>query len=229
MVILNTKSLATTLNNLSEAWFYRQAIPKTQRMQISSWLAERQGLPGSYANMFAPMETEFQNGITLYTGEKVRTKAATAHVLGEETCRALILLNTNTAGTKKALAQATQGMLERMKRESDDRWYNSGMYCCGTCSASMWRHLAVGGLDKNEHRLIEGLKALKAHRTSNGKWKRFPFYYTLLTLTEIDLPAVKAEKQYAAAACERILKRPAKDDTLRRRRHDLARRILETC
>jgi hypothetical protein len=229
MAILNTESLAITLNNLNEAWFYRQVIPKTHRMQISSWLAERQGLPGSYANMFAPTQTEFQNGVALYTGEKVRSKAATAHVLGEETCRALILLNTNTAGTKKALAQATQGMLDRMRKESEGRWYASGMYCCGTCSVSMWRHLAVGGLDENDRRLISGLKTLKAHRTSNGKWKRFPFYYTLLALTEIDLPAAKAEKQYAAGACERILKLPAKDDTLRRRRHDLARRILETC
>ena len=51
-----------------------------------------------------------------------------------------------------------------------------------------------------------GLRVLAGYRTDGRGWRRFPFYYTLLALTEIDLPAARAELRWAAPAAERSLK-----------------------
>jgi len=104
-----------------------------------------------------------------------------------------------------------------------------GTYCCGKCSCALWRHLSVGGLDKAERRLAAGVKTLKSRRDGNGRWKVFPFYYTLLALSEIDLPSAVSEMRYAAPSCERILKQSPKDGKYTQRRQLLAERVLAKC
>lgn len=94
---------------------------------------------------------------------------------------------------------------------------------------SLWRHLTAGGLDNQEARLTEGLKVLKQRRDGTGRWRSFPFYYTLLTLTDIDLTQAVDELKYAAVVCERYLKRPATGDNLDQRRRLLTERVLEKC
>jgi hypothetical protein len=43
-------------------------------------------------------------------------------------------------------------------------------------------------------------------------WKNFPFYYTLLSRSEINLPAAKSELEYTAPVLERLANRnPATD------------------
>ena len=54
-------------------------------------------------------------------------------------------------------------------------------------------------------------------------------YYTLLALSDIDLPAARKERQYAAPLCESLLKRKPKDDRVDVRRRHLAERVLVMC
>ncbi len=44
-------------------------------------------------------------------------------------------------------------------------------------------------------RLVEGVAAIR--RTGNGKWRFFPFWYTVLALTEIGTPEAKEELSYS--------------------------------
>ncbi len=81
-----------------------------------------------------------------------------------------------------------------------------GFFCCGICTASFWRHLAAGGLDHRVPRFKDGLRVLTSLRTGSGRWKRFPFHYTLLSLTEMDIPEAAKELRWAAPAAERSLK-----------------------
>ena len=227
MKLLRTDSLAATLDGVNEAFFYGTKLPVAERKRTAKWIASRQGLPGSYRQMFAPTASDMSEGIRLFTGEKNRTRAGTSHMLGQEACRALILLRAPGAEIRKALKQASgwQGWLEGTR---DAR---SGTYCCGKCSVSMWRHMAVGGfgeLDADKW-FRAGMKTLKASRLDTGRWRRFPFYYTLLALTEIDLPGARKERQYAAPVCEAMLKRKPKDDHIDLRRRHLAERILVMC
>lgn len=230
MTIVNTKSLAEMVDRVDEAFFFGSSISGAQREEAAQWIASRQGLPGSYAGMFAPTERDFKEGVRVFTGERMRSRAGTAHILGEEACRALILLEVHTTNVEKALANASAGMMHSLKKRGDrPTAQTSGTYCCGTCSASLWRHLAVGGLENPERLLAAGLKTLKAHRLGTGRWKRFPFYYTLLALSEIDLPSAVQELGYAAPSCERLLKRSPKNGKYDFRRRVLAERILEMC
>ena len=87
----------------------------------------------------------------------------------------------------------------------------------------------MGGLDEPEQRLKAGLKMLKSYRDGKGKWRRFPFYYTLLALNEMEFPASIKEMRYAAPVLERVLRRSRKGDKISARRRLLAERILEKC
>ena len=90
----------------------------------------------------------------------------------------------------------------------------------------MWRHLVVGGLNKSKMRLGDGLKVLRKYRDGNGKWRRFPFYYTLLALSEIDDKRAIDEMRYVAPVCERLLGRHRANNKLAVRRRMLLQRIL---
>ena len=226
MKLVNQNSLAATLDALNEAFFYGRPIPKAQREACAKWIASRQGMAGSYADMFAPTTKDFKEGARLFTGELIKSRAGTAHILGEEACRALILLKAPAAGVRTALRRASLGIMSRLRQLP--REYK-GMYCCGICSVGLWRHLAVGGLDEPEQRLKAGLKKLESYRDGKGKWRRFPFYYTLLALNEMEFPASIKEMRYAAPVLERVLRRSRKGDKISARRRLLAERILEKC
>ena len=145
-----------------------------------------------------------------------------AHVLGEEACRALAILKAPAKDAKNALTTANANMIRRLGPG------DIGTYCCGRCSCAYWRNLLVGGLVDQERRLKAGVAVLKASR-NDGKWQRFPFYYALLALNEMDFPSAIAEMRYVAPILERSLKRPAGESDFSPRRRLLAKRILTKC
>jgi hypothetical protein len=226
---MTTRSLGGTLDSLNEAWFFNRPLPRAQGVAAARRISDRQGLDGSYAGTFAPLSADFLDGIRVFTGERVRSRAAVAHILGEEACRALILLDAPLGRVRTALSRASDGLLQRLHAGENHPSSRSGMYCCGICSVSLWRHLAAGGLHGSQWRLEAGLKTLKAHRLGDGRWRRFPYWYTLLVLNEIDLPPARGELRYAAPVCERFLKRPNQSSTYAVRHRVLAERTLEKC
>lgn len=228
MKLINPGSLAATLDALNEASFYETPLSKSQREGAAIWIAGPQGEPGSYAEMFAPTEIDYAGGARLFTGEAIRSRAGMGHILGEEACRALLRLDVSLDHVQDALARATAGMLNALMWH-EERGNTLGMYCCRTCTLAMWRNLAAGGLEDSERRLTAGMKALKSHRDGKGRWKGFPFYYTLLALSEIDLRPAIEEMRYGAPAYEHVLRRSPRDDKFARRRRLLAERVLEKC
>jgi len=228
MVTVNTESLGETLDAVNDALFYQRRLTEPNRKELAGWIAQRRGKPGSYAGMFAPTDEDLRSGVRVYTGELVRSGAAIGHVLGEEACRALILLGVEDSTIREALERATGGMLRRL-RQTEDSGKVHGMYCCGVCSVAYWRNVMVDGLDRNEERLTAGMVALRAHHTDDGHWRRFPFYYTLLTLSEINLRSALDEMQYAAPLLERYVKKGVPDSRFSERRRIISERILAKC
>ena len=225
MQLVDEGSLALTLDAVNEALFLGRRIPRSARTEVAVWIAARQGMPGAYADMFAPTERDFVES-RVFTGEAIASRAATGHILGEEAMRALQLLGVKTPEVPAALARAKEGMEARV---ADTASQPMGMYCCGTCSCAYWRSLAAGGLSHAEARLAQGMKDMKASRLGTGKWRFFPFFYAVLALTEIDLPGARAELRYAAPVLERHLRRTATDNVISRRRHAVAERALALC
>jgi len=127
MRLLDTTSLANTVDAVNDAFFFDKAIARKQAREVARWMAARQGLPGSYAGMFAPTKKDHREGIRLFTGERVTSGAATGHILGEEACRALLLLDADVAEARAALERAVRSMDARLS-ESEEEGRRRGFY-----------------------------------------------------------------------------------------------------
>ncbi len=228
MKVVYVNSLAATLDALNEVFVMGRSLSRTDRAKAIEWIAGRQGLKGAYRGMFAPTQLDYRRGITVFTGERVVSSAAIGHILGEEASRALIMLDGSSTIVQEALKRSNRGMIRAlMSCETPARV--RGFYCCGICTASLWRHLAVGGLSKSKRRLHVGLKVLRKYRDGTGKWRRFPFYYTLLALSEIEHKLALDELRYAAPLCERYIKRYKAKNKIATRRRLLMQRVLGKC
>lgn len=222
MSFVKKESLAFTLDAVNDAFFEGRIISGEDKLEVARFVASRHGLYGSYANMFAPTEKDLDAGIKVFTGERVRSGAATSHILGEEASRILNILKVSDKEVRKALDEATAGIQARF----DEETHKSGFYCCGFCTSSLWRNAAAGTLKEGEKLLERGVKTLKMLRLGDGKWRRFPLYYTVLALSEIDIPQALAEIKYTAPLLERALRRKSSSDKYAIRRRMLAERVL---
>jgi len=225
-VLINRASLSQTVDAINAADFDGRTLPATERGQTARWIAARQGLPGAYAETFAGFPSERAKGIVLFTGERIQSASA-RHILGEEASRALRLLSVRDRQVTHALDAANAGMMQRVARASEDpRKRNPGLYCCGKCSVGFWRNLMSGGLDRQQERLERGARHLRTMRDGKQGWRKFPFWYTVLALSEMSTAEAKTELKYAAPALERAASRPAPSALYARRRHQLAVRTL---
>lgn len=223
-------SLAQVVDIVNDASFFGRKLPLAQRRQVAHWIADR---PSGYAGLPSPTDSDHRKGIQVFTGERINTGAGVAHALGEEACRALSELGISDRKVKSALERAKEGMLPLL-RDARQREANTGRtfygeFCCGTCSAALWRHLAAGGFleAQPEEWLEAGVASLKRHRLDTGRWRRFPFYYSLLVLSELNTKAAVDECRHAAPACERLVSRLAgKRGKVDRRRREVAERVL---
>ena len=197
--LLVPESLQETLWRLEEA---RQGFRTKSAAQVKEalrWVESRQGLENSYCSLFSPTAQDLSQGMRLPTGEQVRTKVATMHILGEEALRTLIVWNLQSSAL---VAKALKGM-----DLSIERGGKTGSYCCYNCTIAFLRTLAITKIDGKDDILRKGLNTIRKARTPNGKWHGYPYYYTLLFLSEIDTPQAKEEKKHAGKTSQRLLRR----------------------
>ena len=224
--LITRTSLSKTVDALNAAHFENRALAAVERREVAMWIATRQGLPGAYAGTFAGFPAERATGIVLFTGERVASASA-RHILGEETSRALRQLRVRDRKVTRAIDAADEGLQQCLARaEEDPRHTNPGLFCCGKCSVGLWRNLLAGGLDRQEERLRRGAAHLRSMRDGAHQWRRFPFWYTVLALSEMSNPDATAELKYAAPELERVAGGSAPSSPYARRRYQLATRAL---
>jgi len=183
------------------------------------WVLTRQGLPGSYRNLFSPTERDISQGLQLQTGERYPLrKALTRHILGEEALRTAIVWGLRSS---PAVSRALEGFNDVLERGGKD-----GFYCCYTCTVPFLRTLAVVKPNEWDTVLEKGLDRVQKARKPDGRWHGFPFYYTLLALSEMDTPSARNELRHASKAAERLLKRRERDDRTSRFRRLALERAL---
>jgi hypothetical protein len=225
-MLINKMSLSRTIDAIDEALFDGRGLTPTERVQAARWIAARQGLPGAYGGTFAGFPSERSSGIVLFTGERI-TSASARHILGEEASRTLRLLGVPDGTVTRALDAANAGLMQCLARAAEKPGKrNPGLYCCGKCSVGLWRNILAGGLDRTEERLQRGASHLRTVRDGKHGWHTFPFWYTVLALSEMDGPDAKAELKYAASVLERAASRAVHSSIYARRRRELAARAL---
>ena len=199
MAILDHNSLVHTLDNINMHMLLGETISPQAGLEAARWIASRQGGKGAYRGMFAPTEADFEQGIHVFTGETL-TCASARHIMGEEAARAAWTLGRQDAEVRAAYERASAWM--RASTES----FKDGTFCCGRCTLAFWRHYWVGDFGDKEALISRGVQTMKTQRVEDGKWRRYPFYYTIYTLQELDLEAARAELKYARQAMERLLR-----------------------
>ncbi len=219
-MLVDQHSLSKTLDNVNDLVFWGKPIDESERLEASRWIAGQYEKPRNYRGLFAPTDQDYNNGIRLFTGERITSGAGTAHILSEEAGRALLLLGSDI---NESVRQTLLSMIS-VHDQPNQPW---GLWCCGTCSASLWRHLAAGGGDQQEERMINGLKDLTRCRNDNGRWRKYPFYYTVLSLTEMNVNPAINELRYAGKAIENAWKRSKQKSQYDARRKELLERALK--
>lgn len=197
MTILDQSSLWKTVDNANQAWFDGLKISPAEGAAIAGWITSRQGKSGGYRGMYAPTSLDLERGIILFSGEKV-DYAAARHILGQEAAHAIARLGIKDSLVERAYQQATGWIWEQQDI------HQQGTFCCGRCTLAVWRHLSIVDFDSREALLVNGLKNLKSTRDGEGQWGRYPFYYTLYTLLDLDLEPAVAELRYALPRLERL-------------------------
>lgn len=226
--LVHNTSLSQTVDAANAILFAGGTLTNAERAKVTGWIAARQGVPGAYAGMFAGFPSERSKGIVTFTGERIASASA-RHILGEETCRLLRLLKPRDADAIGALERANRGMQERIDAAAlDPRRDNPGLFCCGKCSVGFWRNLQSGGLDRHEERLHRGVAHLRSVRDGEGGWQKFPFWYTVLALSEMHTAGARAELTYSAPTLTRTAARAPSASVYAARRHVLATRVLAT-
>ncbi len=206
--ILVPESLQETLWRLEEVHQGFRSKSAAHVQEALEWVLSRQGLHGSYLNLFMPTNQDLSQGVRLLTGERMLSNAGTRHVLGEEALRTVIVWKLRSSSAVKQALKSFNDLLEAGAE--------SGSWCCYTCTTAFLRTLVATKPDKWDRILEKGLNRIKQGRTSDGRWHGFPFYYMLLTLSGIDTPSAQAELRHASKTAERLLKRYRGDDRMSR-------------
>ena len=198
MTIVHPTSLSDTLESAMEAFFYQKSIPPQLRNNLVTMLINRQIQSGSNAGSFIPFASESQNQSRMFTGEVLRTEFAVRNIQLIEVARLLALLEMDNPDVAKALLLSDRHM--------DLLCYSK--FCakgeCKSLTIAYMRYLASLHTDDAASRLDQFLTRLASYHDGKGKWHGFPYYYTLLMLSDTDHPIAADELEYASSLFERL-------------------------
>jgi hypothetical protein len=212
-------TLGSVIDAVSEDLQQGRDFDEDERENLVRWLIERQVAGGRDAGAFAPSAEDLHGKGHLYTGEPLRTKLAIWNVFTAETARLLTLLRTPRVDVSEALDRAAQWL--------GLRCFSSSGCVIGECAHSFVGYVRyLNARDEDPASLVRHVNVFRKHRDGKGRWHRFPFYYALLTLTEIGSDAARNELHYALPALRRVRNRKTEDEVFGRRRKEIIDRVL---
>ena len=183
--------------------------------ELVEWLLRHQVLTGRDAGLFRPTAEDFEER-RLPTGERLKTKLATTQTMSQEAARILHAMSAGSREVEDAVARTAARLGETC--------YALQHCTIGECAASFVGYMRFlrGTLgDASAPEMTWRLQTLSEHRDGKGRWKRFPTYYTVLVLSEIDLPAARDELVYAAPIWSSPARAASTEEPYARRRSRL--------
>ena len=227
MKILHKNSLIETVDAFNEAVYFKYPWQQEAKPLVA-WMDSRLGKDRAYAGSYALTESDWNREFHLFTGEKVSTRAARSHIIAEESIRIMNIIKKETGLDSNSLIISEERLAAQILSYKPGYTLNTGFYCCGKCSISLWRCVAGGGFSNRLNIIAPALSSLAEDRDGLGGWHRFPFYYTLSFLADIDPRLAWPEIQYCSKRLEKARKRMAeKTDMLSKRRIALVDQLLK--
>jgi hypothetical protein len=220
MIIVHRTSLTATLDAAAEAYLYQAPLPTQLREEIATLVVSRQSQSGMNAGFFIPFAAESETRFSLFSGEWVNTSFARSHIHLIEATRILKLLAQDSYSVTQAIRSADQ----RMETMCYSKFCSKGE--CKALTIAYLRYLLLDSTGNSALRLNSHFTYLTDQRDGKGKWGSFPFYYTLLMLSETDNALAIQELRYAASACEQRLAQNWPADPISKRRQDIITRAL---
>jgi hypothetical protein len=220
MIIVRPTSLADTLDATEESYFYQKPLPTNVREEVASLIISRQVHTGENVGFFIPFAAETETKAKLFSGEQLNTTFAQTHVHLIEATRILKSLALKSQVVTQSILLADRRM---------DRMCYSKFCAKGECRAltiACLRYLLLDDTGNSASVIHCHLTNLTNYRDRKGKWGNFPFYYTLLMLSEVDDPLAKQELQHAAPNCEKLQAKNWPADPVSKRRQDIIANAL---
>ncbi|MBU0596241.1 hypothetical protein KJ567_06125 [Candidatus Bipolaricaulota bacterium] len=222
MTWIDERSLGRTIERVEERLVAGdETLPQERVAEVVEWLLARQSTSGRRRGMFQPLADDVDSGVRLATGERLRTRLATWNVLSHEAVRLLRRLAPNDEDVQQATVRALSTFRQHC--------YARQHCAIGECahSAISYLRLLASIEDPGDRVWIDAeLATIRRHRLATGRWKRFPFYYTLLALLALPGGTARAELQHAVPACLRVRHRTDPPQPDLARRSDVVERVL---
>lgn len=212
----SSEGLAQVLERAEAALRQGPAAVAPTRNDLVRSLLDRQIQSGRKAGLFAVSLSDWERGPHLWTGEPIRTKLATEQVFSQEAARLLCRLAGGDPTVERAVASASTRLAGTC--------YALQHCTIGECATSFIgyvRFLAAVLGDNAHAEIAPRIHTLSQCRLGDGRWKRFPLFYTALVLSELRLPAAKDELLYAREACVRAARHNSIDEPYAHRRAQL--------
>jgi len=216
-------SLIKDIDFLNEHLFYNKPLPKRFSDPIIERFLSRQIQYGNSIGQFSLTPNDYLEGSILFTGEKLHTKLAIRSITGQEICRHISLFASKNEKTELVLELADKWLTDSCFAE-----FCSTGECCHSTIGFM-RYLNTLKCHNYESILINFIELLAQHRNKKTGWDKFPFYYTLLVLSEINLPEARNELSFALPLCEQNFDKIENVNIHTQRRLDILRKVFSIC
>jgi hypothetical protein len=210
MGLLQPGSVVATLRSLEEARLKGAPAGRRDIREALDWIARRYGIEGGERGLFAPTEADRGDPTPLFTGEPWWGGSHTGYVVGFESARALVLWERTDDWP---VAEAFAGIRDKWRTGAP----RIGYYCCPGCTVARWRSLCAGQPTGWQDVIVAGLRRLadtplRDDGTWGGRSRGYPFYYTLLALSELPFEDVEAERRRVQPAAEAHLQNMGGDN-----------------
>ena len=181
------ESLGQLVERLNQLEWEQSFLMTAERQKIVEYLLHFYTGHQKYLG-FELAQADFRHGARLFTGERLRTQLGLNYVLSLEICRQFRMMDGFTVETGEIL-EAVEKRLQKLCFVNNDCTLGE----CAYCGLAFWRYLLVSGRPDRDARVRRYLDVLRTHRDGNGRWKQFPFYFTLLVLFETKNPQADEE------------------------------------
>ena len=197
MKLTDKQSLSKTVHHAAQFLFDGGTYTTAERARLANWILAHQNRHRGF--VFYPTDQDLKAGITLFSGEKPKAKFLAYNALELETLRLLALIQPKSPPVRRILREADQ----RLSALCFANGCTQGE--CAHASIAVLRYWLASDLRGSSPKFSYAINTLKQHRSGDGKWLKFPFFFTLLWLTELPGYIARDELAYVAGLCQKLL------------------------